>query len=235
MEAGRKNPLAAELSLIGPEGAPNHFLGSVDFKILHREGQTGLISGALLGRDGQLIGQVSIGGFPLGALPDAKGPGRPRADEKHLAVLLVWALKYGELGGKGKAGEADSLTAKQFAYLTRDRTANEKTVRDIRAKQAKKIGLDLDKDALWIDDKSTAGKGPPACSILIEKPTFYQTQSGGVEILGLGTVWAEGWGARVAKRRAIKIEIDEPAPSLEFEALKARGGPKIISVIRPGR
>jgi hypothetical protein len=230
----KKNPLAAKI-LIEQAGAPDRHLGSIDFKILHREGQTGLISGAWLNPAGQLIAQLSMRGFPLGDLQDPKGPGRPCANEKHLAVLLAWALKFGELGGKRKAGEADRATAERFAYLTSDGAANEKTVRDIRVKQAKKIDLDLDKDALWIADSSNLGEGPPACSVLIEKPTFYQTQSGGVEILGLGAVWTEGLGARVAKRCPIKIEIDETSPSLEFEALKARGGPKIISVIRPGR
>jgi hypothetical protein len=225
--ASKKSPLAAEISQIGQAGAPDHFLGSVDFKILHREGQAGLISGALLSRDGQLIGKVSISGFPLGALPDAKGPGRPRADEKHLAVLLAWALKCAELGGK--MGESDEQTAALFKYSAGDK------VRKIRNPLAAKIGLDLDKDALWITDNSNSGEGAPACSVLIEKPTFYQTQSGAVEIVGLADIWADGWGERVAKRRVIKFEIDEISPSLEFEALKERGGPKIISIIRPGR
>jgi len=223
----KKNPLAADLSLIGQAGARDHPLGSIDFKILHQNGQTGLISGAWLNRDGELIGQVSISGFPLDWLPDAKGPGRPPAYEKRLAVLLAWALRCAELGGK--MGEADNQTADLFDYSAGDK------IRKIRNPLAAKIGLDLDIDALWIADNSSSSEGPPACSFLIERPTFYQTQSGGVEILGLGVVWVDGWGARVAMRRAIRIEIDEPSPSLEFEALKARGGPKIISVIRPGR
>ncbi len=145
MVAGKKNPLAAELSAIGQAGAPDHFLGSVDFKLLHREGQVGLISGAWLNPAGQLIGQLSISGFPLGALR-CEGPGRPRADEKRLAVLLAWALKCAELGGK--MGEADEQTAALFKYSAGDK------VRKIRNPLAKKIGLDLNKDALWITGSS---------------------------------------------------------------------------------
>jgi hypothetical protein len=226
--ASKKNPLAAEISLIGEASAPDQFLGSVDFKILHREGQTGLISGALLNKAGRCIGQVSIDGFPLGALPDTKGPGRPRADEKHLAVLLAWALKCAELGGK--MSESDEQTAALFKY-----SAGEK-VRKIRNPLAAKIKLDLEKDAHSMIDDSTAGEGPPACSILIENPTVYETPDGGLEILGSKAIaWEPGMGERVASLPAVRIVLGEFEQGDGLAELKARRGPKIISIIRPGR
>lgn len=236
MVASKKNPLAAELSVKEQEGAPDHFLGSVDFKILHREGQTGLISGALLNKDGRRIGQVSIDGFPLGALPDAKGPGRPPDIDKKLAVLLAWALRRAELGGKGKAGEADKATAAEFSYLTSENEGNAKTVRDIRAKMAEKFELDLDNDLYYAIGEPAAGGGPPVCSILIEKPTIYEMPDGGLEILGAHAIaWETGMGRRLARLPATRIVIDEIEPGPGLADLKARRGPKIISIIRPGR
>ncbi|WP_153145188.1 hypothetical protein [Dechloromonas sp. H13] len=224
----KKNPLAAEISLIGQASAPDHFLGSVDFKILHREGQTGLISGALLNKAGRRIGQVSIDGFPLSALPDAKGPGRPRADEKHMAALLAWALRCAELGEK--KGESDDQIAAEFKYSGGDK------IRKIRNPLAAAIGLDLEKDLHCIIDDSTAGEGPPACSILIKRPTVYETPDGGLEILGYGALaWESGMGERVASLPAVRIVLGEFEPGDGLAELKARRGPKIISIIRPGR
>ena len=222
----KKNPLAAEISMIGEGGAPDVFLGHADFKIL--DADSGLIAGALRGADGRRVGMVTIDGFPLGELAAAKGPGRPRADEKHMAVLLAWALKCAELGGK--MGEADSQTADQFNYSSGDK------IRKIRNPLAVKIGLDLDKDALYIIDDSAASSGPPVCSVLIEKPTIYETPGGGLEILGAKAVaWAEGMGERVSCLPATRICTDKAEPGEGFAEWKARGGPKIISIIRPGR
>ena len=234
MVASKKNPLAAEISMIGEGGAPDVFLGHADFKIL--DADSGLIAGALRGADGRRVGMVTIDGFPLGELAAAKGPGRPPANEKHLAVLLAWALKNSELGGKKKAGEADRLTAERFAYLNGEGEGNAKTVRDIRAKLAARFGLDLDKDAFHMIDDSAAGEGPPVCSILIEKPTIYEMPGGGLEILGAKAIgWEAEMGAHVKFLPAIRIVADITEPGDGLAALKARGGPKIISIIRPGR
>lgn len=220
--------------MIGERGAPDVLLGRVDFKIL--DAASGLIAGALRGTTGQRVGMVTIDGFPLGEVATAKGPGRPPADEKHLAVLLAWVLQFGELGGKRNAGEADRLTAERFSYLDSDGKGNAKTVRDIRAKLAAKFGLDLDKDAFHIIDDSTAGEGPPVCSILIEKPTIYETPGGGLEVLGVKAIaWDAEMGAHVKCLPATRIVMDIAEPGDGLAALKARKGPKIISIIRPGR
>lgn len=220
--------------MIGEGGAPDVFLGCVDFKIL--DAASGLIAGALRGAGGQRVGMVTIDSFPLGGVAPAKGPGRPRGDEKKLAVLLAWALKNGELGGKRTAGKADTLTAKLFSYLTSEGEGNEKTVRDIRTAQAKARGLDLDKDTLYIIDDSAAGEGAPVCSILIEKPTIYETTGGGLEILGAKAIaWEAEMGAHVKCLPAMRIVMDRIEPGDGFAVWKARRGPKIISIIRPGR
>lgn len=234
MAITKQNPLAAQISMIGGDGAPDVFIGHCNFKIVDEA--RGWIAGVLLDATGQDVGKVEIEGFPLGEILSIKGPGRPPANEKHLAVLLAWALKVGELGGKQKAGKADQLTAERFAYLNDEGEGNAKTVRDIRRKQAARLGLDLDKDAAHIIDDSADGEGPPVCSILIEMPTFYETPGGGLEILcAKAIVWGAEMGAHVKCLPAMRIVMDIAEPGDGLAAWRVRGGPKIISIIRPGR
>lgn len=221
MAVSKKNPLAAEISMTGGDGAPDVFIGRCNFKIVDKA--RGWIAGVLLDATGQDVGKLEFEGFPLGEILSIKGPGRPAANEKHLAVLLAWVLKVGELGGKQKAGKADRLTAEQFSFLNKEREGNAKTVRDIRRKQAASIGLDLDKDAIHIIDDSAAGEGPPVCSILIEKPTFYETPGGGLEILGAKVIaWDAEMGARVKCFPAMRIVMDIAEPGDGLAALMVR-------------
>lgn len=216
--------------MIGDAGAPDILIGGVDFKIVDKE--SGWIAGVLLNAAGQRVGKVWIEGLPLHKFEAIKGPGRPSAKDKHLAVLLAWVQKLGELGGERKAGAADKATAEQFSFLTSDGEGNEKTVRDIRGKQATKFGLDLSKDTFHIMDDLAAGEGPPVCSILIEKTTIYETDGGRLEILGASAIaWAAEMGAHVKRLPAVRLVIPSDGPA----AWKARNGPKIISIIRPGR
>jgi hypothetical protein len=76
----KKSSLAAEISMIGEGGAPDVFLGCVDFKIL--DADSGLIAGALRGAGGQRVGMVTIDGFPLGEVATAKGPAGRAAMKK---------------------------------------------------------------------------------------------------------------------------------------------------------
>ncbi len=212
--------------MIGGGGEPDVFLGNVDFKIVDRE--SGWIAGVLLNAAGQRAGKISIEGFPLGGLALSKSPGRPSSHDKHLAVLLAWSMKCAELGGK--KSEADDQTASLFKYSGGDK------VRKIRNPLAKKIGLDLDKGALYVTDQSTAGEGPPVCSILIEKPSICETQQWGLEIQAASaTVWAAEMGEHVKRLPAVRIVIDKFEPAESLAAWKAQRGPKIISIIRPGR
>lgn len=212
--------------MIGEGGEPDVFLGCVDFKIVDKE--SGWIAGVLLNAAGQRVGKVSIDGLPLHQFEVTKGPGRPSAKDKHLAVLLAWALKCAELGGK--MGEADNQTATLFKYSDGDK------IRKIRNPLAAKIGLDLDKDAAHITENSADCDGPPVCSILIEKPTIYETNSGGLEILGASAIaWAAEMGERVKRLPAVRIVIEDFEPMDDAVEWKARKGPKIISIIRPGR
>jgi hypothetical protein len=127
-------------------------------------------------------------------------------------------------------GEADDQTAALFKYSEGDK------IRKIRNPLAAKIGLDLDKDTLHVIDYSAAGEGPPVCSILIERPTIYETPSGGLEILGAKAIaWDAGMGASVKCLPAMRIVMDKAEPSDGMAAWKARKGPKIISIIRPGQ
>lgn len=212
--------------MIGEGGTPDLLLGSVDFKIVDRE--SGWVAGVLRNAAGQNVGKVNIEGFPLGGVALPKSPGRPSADEKHLTVLLAWSMKCAELGGK--KGEADGQTASLFKYSGGDK------VRKIRNPLAKKIGLDLDKGVLYITTQSKAGDGPPVCSILIEKPTIYEISGGVLEVLGVSAIaWSAEMGERVTRLTAVRIVTDEFGLVEDLAAWKAEGGPKIISIIRPGR
>lgn len=208
------------------EGEPDLLLGSVDFKIVDRE--SGWIAGVVLNTAGQRAGKINFDGFPLDGLALSKSPGRPSSYDKHLAVLLAWSMKCAELGGK--KSEADDQTASLFKYSGADK------VRKIRNPLAKKIGLDLDKGALYITDESKAGEGPPVCSILIEKPTIYETKQRGLEILAASAIaWAAEMGEHVKRLPCISIVIDKFEPAESLAAWKSQRGPKIISIIRPGR
>jgi hypothetical protein len=222
----KPNPLEAAIALVGKPGEPDIAIGKTTFHVLHVEGNRALLAGALLDHSGRRIGKVEIDGFPAGDLPAFKPAGRPKSDEKHMAVFLAWALRCAELGGK--MGEADTQTASYFKY------SEGKKVRDIRQKLAAKIGLDLTNDAIHIAD-SSGTENPLACSVLIENPTIYATKTGGVEILGFGVGWIDGMGERVISRRVFRVEVEEVDSAFDLAALKEKKGPIIISVIRPGR
>lgn len=223
----KPNPLEAAFTSFGVPGLPDIDGGKVPFHVLHVDGNRAFLAGVLLDHSGKRIGKVEIEGFPAGYLPASKPVGAPRKDEKHLAVLLAWALKSAELGGK--MGEADQQIAALFDYSAADK------VRKIRNPLAGKLKIDLEKDLLWIIDDSSPGGGPPACSVLVQKPTIYERPGGGFEILGIGDLWAEGCGPRVIGGRAFRIEGDAAIPGEAVAELMAGEGPKIISVIRPGR
>lgn len=216
----KKNPLAATFEALGDDGVSRQF-GTVDFQVLHAP--SGLISGALLSPDGALLGQVSITGFDLSAFEQKKA-GRPRADEKRLAVLLAWALKYGELSDKRT--EADNQTAEWFKYSEGSK------VRRIRIDLAKSIGLDLECCIASINDDTS--NGPPPCSVLIRRPTYYQSE-GRAEILGIGDLWTASFGCRVQSGKVFKVEIPSVDNSDAFTKMRQNGGPIIISVLRPGQ
>jgi len=221
----RKNQLAAAISIIGENGAPDIYLGDVNFKIVDRK--YGWIAGVIKNQTGERIGKCEIEGIDLGQFSLSKSPGRPASDDKHLAVLLAWAQICNELGGK--RGEADNQTAKLFGY------SDGKKVMDIRQRLAKQHGIDFDNCMFVIPENSPQESGSPPCSILISKPTFYKQEEQGLEILGVGTFWLKSWSAQVAKGRCVRLELPDFESTDEFDSWKAKGGPIIISIIRPGR
>lgn len=215
----KTNPLAAVFETLGADGA-KHRVGTVDFKVLHAP--SGLISGALLSPEGVLLGQVSMAGFDL-AVFEHKKVGRPRADEKRLAVLLAWALKCCELGDKRT--EADNQTAQFFNYSEGSK------VRNIRVPLARDLGLDVKCGIASINDDSS--DAPPPCSVLIRRPTYYQSEDK-AEIVGIGDLWTASLGCSVASGVEVQFEIPNVENSDAFAKMKQSGGPIIISVLRPG-
>lgn len=219
----KKNPLAAEISLIGDKDNPGFFLGRVDFRVLHED--TGLIAGALIGGDGQRIGKVEIDGFPLSSIHQPRRQGRPRSDEKKMAVTLAWALKCNELAGKRT--EADNQTASLFDY------SEGKKVRDIRTEVAKANGVDFDRDVLFLTDSTI--NDDLVCSMLVESLVISESPPGQLEIQARRvTVWAEGFGAKVRWADWLRITAASFEKKEGFDCFATGSGPKIISIIRPG-
>lgn len=226
-----KNPLAAEISLIGNPDSQDIRLGQTVFSVLHKKDGLALIAGALLNDAGEKIGMVSIDGFPLNDLPSVKSPGRPPAIEKRMAIFLAWALKAAEFGGK--FGEADQQIVDSKWFKSGCSEAGK--VRKVRNVIAKKIGIDLDVDVLYVSNTECSDETPPPCSVLIEKPTFYLKKSGGLEILGIGYGWVIGMGERVISKRAFKFSVEQVEKTVDFEAWKKKGRPIIISIFQPGQ
>ncbi len=230
MPVSKPNPLDATLWAAEP-GEPDIPIGKVAFKELGREDGKVWLAGLVRNHSNQIIGKASIDGIPLSMLPASKGQGAPRKDEKRMAVFLAWALLAAKFGGK--FGEADRQLVESGWFKTG--CSAEGKVRAIRNALARTLCLDLDKDAYFIFDTSAENAGTPPFSVLIKKPTYYSTNSGGLEILGLGNVWMERMGERVSEQRALKVEIERLDQAFKLEAAKARGGPIIISCFRPGQ
>jgi hypothetical protein len=92
----------------------------------------------------------------------------------------------------------------------------------------------LDRDTAYVINNAASGKGPPACSIFIEKPTIYETLGGGLEILGAKAIaWAQEMGARVERLPGIRITINEFQPGEEMSAGSHQGGLKLFRLFGP--
>jgi hypothetical protein len=220
----KKNPLAVEFYSIGAAGKPDQRLARANLKVLHPE--SGWVAGPLLNESGQWIAKLEIDGFPQSLLAPETRPGRPRKDEKHLAVLLAWALKCWELGEKRT--EADRQIAELFNYSEGGK------VRKIRQGLSEEHGINFDQCFVVIRDPRLRRDGldGPAMSALILEPTYRQTSTGGAEIIGAGTVWQSSFGECVSSNKVIKVDMPEVDGS--FDALKERGGPIILLYFWPG-
>lgn len=167
---------------------------------------------------------VNVSGVSIDDWPKTRSPGRPSAEEKHLAVLLAWALEAAKLGGK--ATLADDETAKLFDY------SEGKKVRDIRIKLAKSFGIDLDNDALYVTDRTLDGDRLMA-SVLIARPTYYRIDPKGLEVLGNGIAWHENLNCQIL-RGAMRVVVPELESTSGIDHIISKKGPIIVSVIRPG-
>lgn len=220
----KQNPMEAAISLIGGNGEGEIPIGKTVFHVVHSDEKLAWIHGKILNESGAIIGSVSIDGIPLDHLPSAKA-GRPKEEEKHLAVLLAWALNSARFGGKFTV--ADEKTAEYFNY------SESKKIRDIRNRLAKQYGIDLDKHTLHItDDKSPTREAE--ASIFITKPTYYLDEFSGLLILGKGFAWHEKLKSNVLQG-VMRVEVPVIDSSTDIEGLMSNRGPVIISVIRPGR
>ena len=193
---------------------------------LHVENGAVLAAGALLDSDSKSVGFLNIGGIPLSDWPSTKPVGRPKSDEKHLAVFLAWCLYVHRRGGK--RGLADEDAATQFGYSGAEK------IRTIRASIAKRFGVSLNDDVdhpFFIDMHNTSQAGTRDAVVLIERPTIYR-QGVGAEILGNGFAWHDECGERVMSG-AIRCEIETIEDGFDLEGWINKRGPVILTSIRP--
>lgn len=191
--------------------------------------QDGLVtaSGALLNQHGRSEGVVNISGIPISQWPQTKPQGRPRREQKHLAVFLAWCLAANRWNEK--YGEADREIADLFGY------SEPKKIRDIRTSVSKELGIDVTKEskALFHIKDDGIDEPPFSAAVLIKRPTWYQSGEG-FDVLGDGTAWAETFGERIAAG-VMKVEVERLAPTIDLAGMRKREGPVIFTIIRPGR
>lgn len=183
-------------------------------------------SGALLGHDGRSVGFVNIGGIPISEWPSNKPVGRPKSDEKHLAVFLAWCLYVHRRAGK--RGLADDDAAAKFGY------SGPEKIRAIRKSVAIRFGVPLRDEAdhpFFINMNNTAPTAARDAVVLIERPTIYR-RGLGAEILGMGFAWQDGYGDRVLSG-AIRCEIETIEEGFDLVEWSNKGGPVILTSIQP--
>lgn len=193
---------------------------------IHVEDGAVIASGALLGVDGRSVGIVNIGGIPIAEWPSSKPAGRPKSEEKHLAVFLAWCLYVHQRGGK--RGLADEDAAEKFGYSGAGK------IRAIRKSVAERLGVTLEEGSdhpFFINMNNTSPDAARDAVVLIDRPTTYR-QGLGVEILGKGFAWHEGCGERVIGG-AIRCEIEVIEAGFDFVGWSKKGGPVILTSIRP--
>ena len=194
---------------------------------LHVQDEAVTASGALLDKNGRSVGVVNISGIPIHQWPQTKPQGRPKSTEKHLAVFLAWCLHANRWNEK--YGEADREVAELFGYSEPDK------VRKIRGPVAVKLGVDISKDGKSLFHVRDDCINEAACNaaVLLKNPTWYQ-KGDGLEVLGDGRVWVEGFGERVAAG-VVKVEVERLTQPVDLDEMNKRGGPVIFTIIRPGR
>jgi hypothetical protein len=183
---------------------------------LHIQDGTVTASGALLNQDGRSVGVVNISGIPIHQWPKTKPLGRPKSDEKHLAVFLAWCLAANRWNEK--YGEADREIADLFGY------SEQKKVRDIRSCVTKKLGIDISKNSKSLFHVRDDCINETACNaaVLLKKPTWYQ-KGDGLEVFGDGLVWAESFGERVSAG-VVKVEAERMTQPVNLDEMNKQGG-----------
>ena len=194
---------------------------------LHIQDGAVVASGALLNRDGRSVGVVNISGIPIHQWPQTKPQGRPKSNEKHLAVFLAWCLAANRWNEK--YGEADKEVAELFGYSEPGK------VRKIRGPVAFNLGIDISKNGKALFHLRDDCINEAACNaaVLLKNPTWYQ-KGDGLEVLGDGRVWIEGFGERVAAG-VVKVEAERLTQPVDLDEMNKRRGPVIFTIIRPGQ
>lgn len=191
---------------------------------------------ALLDSSGVVVGSLSINGISVAEWPVARRQmGRPKGDEKHMAVFLSWCLALARNGMK--RGSADESVKALFRYAT---TRGKGGVSDIRARVASAIGIDLDKDLLIVKDCS--GKGHLEYAVCLKNTTVYH-DPGCITVLGTGWSWFHAFATDPDRRSRVisgahKIEILTTGVSRgdldEIETILSGIGGKVITSISTG-
>ena len=195
-------------------------VGQTTLHPIHDDGTAVWASGAILDGNGGVVATVNLNGVPIADWPQAKAVGAPKKEEKHLQVLLAWALHMGRLGNKGRADEA---VAKIFNY------SEPRKIRGLRNAQERSLGVDLD-GAVILTSASAI-----EAALLLDKLVCMDDEGGGVTVYGIGRMWSDGPKIPFFSDLS-SFRLDVPAADAEkIRSVQSKGGPVIISIIRPGQ
>lgn len=218
-------PIALAISLIVHPEERKKRLGTMTAHPLHTDANgVTTFSGVVLDEAGRNIGQISFNGhgFARRVLPR----GRPRADDKRLAILLTWATEYALRGGGASA--SDIATADAF-----DEALGKTDIREVR-RARKNYGFTKGQDSdAWmihvkLDDVDGFSYQIPV-SLLISSPAISAGPRDGLTIKGKGALLERG--TKQPRHGVFDMTIpDCPGASV----FKNSTGPLIVTVSARG-
>ena len=228
-------PLSAVLSVQTPEHG-ELARWNTTLTPLHAQDGAVTAAAALLGADGRLFATGTVSGIPLADWPKSKPPGAPKKEEKHLQVLLSWAVHMARFYRDRRpdnAGRADDAVAAVVVLekgVSKPLYSEGGKVRGIRGVQAEKLGLNLAE--ILIGHIHPESNFQEVC-VFFADPAWYRNDDGSITVSGKGYAWNERTRVGVSSERII-FQGTEDGTFKEFDRRKAKGGPVIIALSKPG-
>lgn len=226
-EKPKLKAINASLFAIGCDGKKTP-LCDVTLSPFHQSKEHVYASGVVLDSSESVLGIITVEKVPIDDWPQEQ-VGRPKQTEKHIRVLLMWALHMGRLGRKH--GLADNAVADSLNEKKRKLYSEGAKVRNVRVKMAKDLKIDLHNVILLSD----LGKGPDA-AVLILKPIWNRIDGKSFEVSGKGYLWSDQIKDEYHKLTSGLITIGAKEGTGNFTDAKssAKGGPIIIASFKPG-